>query len=115
MNSKLDNKFGLSFNKNKYTSINFPYISQPATSTSCLENIDPSLIVGTVNPGFNSGTLWDFYDSFYKERLLDDAIFNEAIVKPADKGFPEVCLINDNYYLIQGRHRVILSQLSILN
>lgn len=111
MNAKLDNKFGLSLNKTKYTSIDFPYIEQPVTSTSCLTNIDPSLVVGTVNPGFGSGTLWDFYESFYKERLLNDAIFNVAIVNPKDGAYPEVCLIDGEYYIIQGRHRLILSQL----
>lgn len=111
MNAKLDEKFSLTLNKMKYGSIKFAYKQSPETSICYYDDIDPSMVIGTVNPGFESGTLWDFYESFYKERLIDDAIFKDAIVNPSDNAFPEVCVIDGEYYLIQGRHRLVLSQL----
>lgn len=94
--------------------VEFKYIDYEPTEYIGIISIDPKKIVGTYNKGFDFGSLFEFYDSFHKEALLNDLKFDNAIVNPITGQFPEVVEVDGKYYLSDGRHRVILSQLKDL-
>lgn len=108
----LIDKFHLTDSKiDEFKRTAFRFIPAPSNAVGSLKNINPQWVVGTVNEAFNSGSLYEFYDTFHKTNLLDDRIFDDAIKKPNTGEYPCIYKIEGEYYLDQGRHRIILSRL----